>query len=115
MEAIKFGLDVATNLFSLGTTIAIPSTSIKAVAELGKTVQMIQKTLNVLNATWKLYSGVKTEVGKLWAELHDAELIRLQCYEGLDASHAIYEWNYQRQLLAIRAPLQEQELAVSTL
>ena len=32
-----------------------------------------------------------------------ARLIRLQCYEGLDASHAIYEWNYQRQLLAIRA------------
>ena len=32
-----------------------------------------------------------------------ARLIRLQCYEGLDVSHAIYEWNYQRQLLAIRA------------
>lgn len=57
MEAIKFGLDVATNLFSLGTTIAIPSSSISAVKELGSTVQMIQKTINVLNATSKLYNG----------------------------------------------------------
>ncbi|MCA0871064.1 MoxR family ATPase [Seohaeicola saemankumensis] len=45
----------------------------------------------------------KTEVAKAWAAARDARLIRLQCYEGLDASHAIYEWNYQRQLLAIRA------------
>lgn len=57
MEAIKFGLDVATNLFSLGTTIAIPSSSISAVKELGSTVQLIQKTLNILNATSKLYTG----------------------------------------------------------
>ncbi|WP_420395158.1 AAA family ATPase [Nioella sp.] len=45
----------------------------------------------------------KTEVAKAMAGLRDTKLIRLQCYEGLDASHAIYEWNYQRQLLAIRA------------
>ena len=45
----------------------------------------------------------KTEVAKAMAAVHDTKLIRLQCYEGLDASHAIYEWNYQRQLLAIRA------------
>ncbi|WP_282121211.1 AAA family ATPase [Ruegeria atlantica] len=45
----------------------------------------------------------KTEVAKALAAWQDARLIRLQCYEGLDASHAIYEWNYQRQLLAIRA------------
>ena len=45
----------------------------------------------------------KTEVAKALASLRDTHLIRLQCYEGLDASHAIYEWNYQRQLLAIRA------------
>ena len=32
----------------------------------------------------------------------DTELIRLQCYEGLDISHAVYEWNYPRQLLEIR-------------
>ncbi len=44
----------------------------------------------------------KTQVAKTLAEVKDARLIRLQCYEGLDATHAIYEWNYQRQLLAIR-------------
>ncbi len=45
----------------------------------------------------------KTEVARALAAARDTRLIRLQCYEGLDASHAIYEWNYQRQLLAIRA------------
>ncbi len=45
----------------------------------------------------------KTEVARALSAATGAELIRLQCYEGLDASHAIYEWNYQRQLLAIRA------------
>jgi MoxR-like ATPase len=43
------------------------------------------------------------------AAAQDARLIRLQCYEGLDAGHAIYEWNYQRQLLAIRAAAQDGE------
>lgn len=45
----------------------------------------------------------KTEVAKALAAARETRLIRLQCYEGLDASHAIYEWNYQRQLLSIRA------------
>jgi len=45
----------------------------------------------------------KTEIGKVLATVMDARLIRLQCYEGLDASATIYEWNYQRQLLAIKA------------
>jgi MoxR-like ATPase len=45
----------------------------------------------------------KTEVAKALAAVHGATLIRLQCYEGLDQSTALYEWNYQRQLLAIRA------------
>src|ERR1700754_1955027 len=45
----------------------------------------------------------KTEVAKALAALHSAELIRLQCYEGLDQNAALYEWNYQRQLLAIKA------------
>ena len=44
----------------------------------------------------------KTEVAKVLAEGLGAELIRLQCYEGLDISHAVYEWNYSRQLLEIR-------------
>jgi len=45
----------------------------------------------------------KTEIAKAMAAVLGTRLIRLQCYEGLDAAHAIYEWNYQRQLLAIRA------------
>ncbi len=45
----------------------------------------------------------KTEVAKALAGVHGAELIRLQCYEGLDQNAALYEWNYQRQLLAIKA------------
>jgi len=45
----------------------------------------------------------KTEVAKALAQVHGTELIRLQCYEGLDQSAALYEWNYQRQLLAIKA------------
>jgi MoxR-like ATPase len=45
----------------------------------------------------------KTEVAKVLAELLGRELIRLQCYEGIDASQALYEWNYSRQLIAVRA------------
>jgi len=41
----------------------------------------------------------KTEIGKLWALFHDAPLIRLQCYEGLDESKALYEWSYGKQML----------------
>lgn len=44
----------------------------------------------------------KTEVAKVAANLLDTELIRLQCYEGLDVSQAVYEWNYTRQMLHIR-------------
>jgi MoxR-like ATPase len=45
----------------------------------------------------------KTEVAKVLASLLDRELIRLQCYEGIDASQALYEWNYSKQLIAVRA------------
>jgi MoxR-like ATPase len=44
----------------------------------------------------------KTEAAKAIASLLSRDLVRLQCYEGIDAAHALYEWNYQRQLLAIR-------------
>ena len=44
----------------------------------------------------------KTEVSKVLAEALGTGLIRLQCYEGLDVNHAVYEWNYARQLLQIR-------------
>lgn len=45
----------------------------------------------------------KTEIARTLSVVKDTRLIRLQCYEGLDAAQAIYEWNYQRQLLTIRA------------
>ena len=45
----------------------------------------------------------KTEVAKTLADLYGTELIRLQCYEGIDVSQAVYEWAYARQLLHIRA------------
>ena len=44
----------------------------------------------------------KTEVAKVLTEVLDTELIRLQCYEGLDVYHAVYEWNYTRQMMHIR-------------
>jgi MoxR-like ATPase len=44
----------------------------------------------------------KTEIAKVMSRALDTDLIRLQCYEGLDANHALYEWNYQRQFLHIK-------------
>ena len=44
----------------------------------------------------------KTEAAKVMADVLGARLIRLQCYEGIDLAHAVYEWNYPRQLLHIR-------------
>jgi len=44
----------------------------------------------------------KTEIAKVIAKALNSELIRLQCYEGLDSTHALYEWNYQRQLLYLK-------------
>ena len=44
----------------------------------------------------------KTELAKVVATMLDTELIRLQCYEGLDDAHALYEWNYQKQLLRLQ-------------
>src|SRR5215510_9179057 len=44
----------------------------------------------------------KTEVAKVLSELLRTELVRLQCYEGLDEARALYEWNYQKQLLRIQ-------------
>src|ERR671914_213643 len=49
------------------------------------------------------HAGVgKTEVAKVMARMLATNLIRLQCYEGLDAATALYEWNYQKQLLHIK-------------
>ena len=49
----------------------------------------------------------KTEVAKVMAAALDRDLVRLQCYEGLDESKALYEWNYQKQLLAIHVNREE--------
>ena len=51
----------------------------------------------------------KTEVAKVMAAALDRELVRLQCYEGLDESKALYEWNYQKQLLSIQVKMNAQE------
>ncbi|WP_350334669.1 AAA family ATPase [Coralliovum pocilloporae] len=53
----------------------------------------------------------KTQIAKTLSELYETKLIRLQCYEGLDAASAIYEWNYQRQLLSIRAAAETESSA----
>jgi MoxR-like ATPase len=45
----------------------------------------------------------KTELAKVIAAMTGGELIRLQCYEGIDASQAVYDWDYSRQLLHLRA------------
>ncbi len=50
----------------------------------------------------------KTEVAKVMAAALDRELVRLQCYEGLDESKALYEWNYQKQLLSIQVQMNRQ-------
>ncbi|MCZ6805842.1 MAG: MoxR family ATPase [Deltaproteobacteria bacterium] len=49
----------------------------------------------------------KTEVARVLSKAFQTELIRLQCYEGLDVHHALYEWNYQRQLLRLQAGQKE--------
>lgn len=51
----------------------------------------------------------KTEVAKVMASALDRELVRLQCYEGLDESKALYEWNYQKQLLSIQVNMNAQD------
>ena len=51
----------------------------------------------------------KTEIAKMLAHVLDRDLIRLQCYEGLDINQAAYEWNYARQLVEIQAQRQSAE------
>jgi MoxR-like ATPase len=50
----------------------------------------------------------KTEIAKVLARMLDTELVRLQCYEGLDTHTALYEWNYQRQILRLKIAEREQ-------
>ena len=51
----------------------------------------------------------KTEIAKVMAAALDRDLVRLQCYEGLDESKALYEWNYQKQLLSIQVNMNSQD------
>ena len=51
----------------------------------------------------------KTEIAKVMAAALDRDLVRLQCYEGLDESKALYEWNYQKQLLSIQVNMNAQD------
>src|SRR6516225_3474614 len=71
-------------------------------AELATAISLMQLLRRPLLLEGEAGVG-KTEVAKALASVHGTELIRLQCYEGLDQSSALYEWNYQRQLLAIQA------------
>lgn len=57
----------------------------------------------------------KTEVAKVAAKAFERELVRLQCYEGLDESKALYEWNYQKQLLAIQMGRQNEQPSIKDL
>ena len=65
MQAIKLGLDIATDLFNLGTSFAIPADAIPAVKDLGQLAQTIQKGLNVLNAASKLFTDINAGVAGL--------------------------------------------------
>ena len=56
----------------------------------------------------------KTEIAKVMASALDRALVRLQCYEGLDESKALYEWNYQKQLLAIQVNMNTEDKAALT-
>jgi MoxR-like ATPase len=81
---------------------ALASSGYIADAELATAIALMQRLRRPLLLEGEAGVG-KTEVAKALASVHATELIRLQCYEGLDQSSALYEWNYQRQLLAIEA------------
>src|SRR6201991_4474926 len=81
---------------------ALAASGYIADAELATAISLMQMLKRPLLLEGEAGVG-KTEVAKALASVHAAELIRLQCYEGLDQSSALYEWNYQRQLLAIQA------------
>src|SRR5436309_2127694 len=81
---------------------ALAASGYIADAELATAISLMQLLRRPLLLEGEAGVG-KTEVAKALATAHATELIRLQCYEGLDQSAALYEWNYQRQLLAIQA------------
>jgi len=60
-EEIKFGLKVATDLFAIGSAIFVPASSLSSVKDLGISVQRIQKLLNILNSTYKMFEDLEAE------------------------------------------------------
>src|SRR5256714_5653434 len=83
-------------------TQALAASGYMADGELASAISLMQLVRRPLLLEGEAGVG-KTEVAKAPAAAHATELIRLQCYEGLDQSAAFNEWNYQRQLLAIQA------------
>src|SRR5207253_9284230 len=81
---------------------ALAASGYIADGELATAISLMQRLRRPLLLEGEAGVG-KTEVAKALAGVHATELIRLQCYEGLDQSSSLYEWNYQRQLLAIQA------------
>src|SRR6204780_650666 len=81
---------------------ALAGSGYVADAELASAISLMQQLQRPLLLEGEAGAG-KAEGGKGLASAHPTELIRLQCYEGLDQSAALYEWNYQRQLLSIQA------------
>lgn len=93
LEVLKQKLDAAHYIYddTLATTLAVA-------LQLGRPL-LIEGAAGV----------GKTEIAKVMAQALDRELVRLQCYEGLDESKALYEWNYQKQLLAIQVNMTSQD------
>src|SRR6186997_1271248 len=86
---------------------ALAASGYIADAELATAISLMQLLKRPLLLEGEAGVG-KTEVAKALASAHATELIRLQCYEGLDQSAALYEWNYQRQLLSTQANRSQQ-------
>ncbi|HEX2327471.1 MAG TPA: MoxR family ATPase, partial [Candidatus Angelobacter sp.] len=92
-----------------GKSIASPQDVVRGFEELGYITDPALATVIFLGIKMgrpfllEGHAGLgKTEVAKVLARLLGTNLIRLQCYEGLDVNSAVYEWNYQKQLLAIK-------------
>src|SRR5258708_17658859 len=91
---------------------ALASSGYIADGELATAISLMQLLRRPLLLEGEAGVG-KTEGAKALASVHATELIRLQCYEGLDQSAALYEWNYQPQLLAVPAPRGRQDHAIA--
>lgn len=113
-EAVKLSLDVATNVFSLVTAIAVPATAIGAVKELGETAQQIQKTLNVCGALSKLYTGASAGLTGLRgaeAALDGLEGAQFGCPANLNWDLMAIQFN---QIIATGPDVKEEKAALQS-